>query len=266
MAWREVSGNWLYIPQQPRAIIHFLGGAFVAAAPSVTYKLLLEALGRRGYLIVATPFVNTFDHRAIAQEVLVTFDQALYYLENRITLKRLPIYGLGHSMGCKVHLLINSLYEVERAGNILMAFNNYSARRSIPFLEQVMAFTPAREMMTTMEFIPSPEETLELIDRYYPVERNLLIKFRKDEIDQTRPLHDVLYQHFPQLTSVQILPGTHTTPMAQDLPWQPGSQFSAFDAVGQFVRQEFTRDFRQLEEVILMWLNPLAAMRSRPPQ
>jgi len=62
------------------------------------------------------------------------------------------------------------------------------------------------------------------------------------------------------------LPGTHTTPMAQDIPWQPGSQFSAFDAVGQFVRQEFTRDFRQLEEVILMWLNPLGAMRSRQPR
>jgi hypothetical protein len=37
----------------------------------------------------------------------------------------LPIYGLGHSMGCKVHLLINSLWQVERAGNIYMSFNNY---------------------------------------------------------------------------------------------------------------------------------------------
>jgi hypothetical protein len=263
MAWREVSGNWLYVPQSPRAIIHFLGGAFVAAAPNVTYKLLLEALGQRGYVIVATPFINTFDHKAIAHEVLVTFDQARYYLENRVTLKRLPIYGLGHSMGCKVHLLINSLYEVERAGNIFMAFNNYSARRSIPLLDQVMAFTPVKEAMTSMEFTPSPEETLDLIDRYYPVERNLLIKFRKDDLDQTRPLHEVLYHHFADLTTVQILPGTHTTPMAQDLSWQPGRQFSALDAIGQFVKQEFTRDLRQLEDAILMWLNPLGAIRSR---
>jgi hypothetical protein len=266
MEWREVSGNWLWIPPQPRAIIHFLGGAFVAAAPNLTYKLLLEALGRRGYLIVATPFINTFDHRAIAQEVLITLDQALHYLENRVTLKRLPIYGLGHSMGCKIHLLINSLYEVQREGNILMAFNNYSARRSIPFLEQVMAFSPSLATMNTMEFVPSPEETLELVDRYYPVQRNLLIKFRKDDIDQTRPLHEVLIRHFPKLTSVQILPGTHTTPMAQDIPWQPGSNFSAFDAIGQFVKQEFTRDLRQLEDIILMWLNPLAASRSQRPR
>ena len=262
MEWREVSGNWLWIPPQPTAIIHFLGGAFVAAAPNLTYKLLLEALGRRGYLIVATPFINTFDHRAIAQEVLTTFDQALHYIENRVTFKRLPIYGLGHSMGCKVHLLINSLYDIDRQGNILMAFNNYSARRSVPFLEQVMAFSPQLGAMNTMEFTPSPEETFDLIDRYYPVERNLLIKFRKDDIDQTRPLHDVLMRHFPDLTSVQILPGTHTTPMAQDIPWQPGTNFSPFDAIGQFVKQEFTRDLRPLEDVILMWLNPLRAMRS----
>ncbi|MEO0988612.1 MAG: DUF1350 family protein [Cyanobacteria bacterium J06639_14] len=254
MEWREVAGNWLWVPPQPRAIIHFLGGAFVAAAPYLTYKLLLEAIARQGYVIVATPFVNTFDHEAIAKEVLVTFEQALHYLETRITLRRLPIYGLGHSMGCKIHLLINSLYDdVERAGNVLMAFNNYSARRSIPLLEQVLNFTPD----LTIEFTPSPEETLRLVDRYYAVERNLLIKFRRDDIDQTRPLHDVLNYHFPQLTSVQILPGTHTTPLAQDIPWQPGQSFSALDAIGQFVRQEFTRDLRRLQDIILMWLNPL---------
>ena len=263
MDWREVSGNWVWIPPQPRAIIHFLGGAFVAAAPNITYKLLLEAIGRRGYVIVATPFINTFDHDAIAKDVLFTFDRALQYLEDRVTLKRLPIYGLGHSLGCKIHLLINSLYEVERTGNIYMAFNNYSARRSIPFLEQMLNLSPDFSRTFSMEFVPSPEETFDLIDRQYPVERNLLIKFRRDDIDQTRPLHDVLMRHFSQMTSVQILPGTHTTPMAQDIPWQPGQNFSVFDAVGQYVRQEFTRDLRQLEDHILMWLNPLAAPRSR---
>ncbi|MBE7383390.1 MAG: DUF1350 family protein [Leptolyngbya sp. SIO1E4] len=258
MAWREVAGNWLWIPPQPTAIIHFLGGAFVATAPYITYKLLLEAIGQQGYLIVATPFINTFDHEAIAKEVLVTFEQALYYLENRVTLERLPVYGLGHSMGCKIHLLLNSLYGVERAGNVLMAFNNYSARRSIPFLDQVLNFSPD----LTVEFTPSPEETLRLVDRYYEVERNLLIKFQRDDIDQTRPLYNVLSHHFPSLTSVEILPGTHTTPLAQDIPWQPGRNFSALDAIGQFVKQEFTRDLKRLQDIILLWLNPLSTARS----
>ncbi|HIK43169.1 DUF1350 family protein, partial [Thermoleptolyngbya sp. M55_K2018_002] len=32
MEWRELGGNWLVVPDRPTAMIHFLGGAFVAAA------------------------------------------------------------------------------------------------------------------------------------------------------------------------------------------------------------------------------------------
>lgn len=256
MEWQEVSGNWLWVPPNPKAIVHFLGGAFVAAAPNLTYRWLLEQLGREGYAIVATPFVNTFDHRAIAQEVLTTFEQALYYLQRRVLTSHryLPIYGLGHSMGCKIHLLINSLWEVERAGNVLMCFNNYPARRSIPMLEQFVQFNPA----FNIEFVPSPEETLALVARHYPVRRNLLIKFRSDNLDQTRPLSEVLVRRFPDLTSVQILKGTHTTPIAQDIAWEPGQNFSPLDALGQFMKQEFYRDLNQLKSSILLWLDPLS--------
>lgn len=251
MDWKEVSGNWILAPRHPIAIIHFLGGAFVAAAPNLTYRWLLEHLAQEGYLIVATPFVNSFDHEVIADEVLTTFDQALIYLERRgLNLRSLPIYGLGHSMGCKVHLLINSLWEVERSGNIYMCFNNYPARRSIPFLEQVAQFSPT----LNVEFTPSPEATLDLIWDRYPVPHNLLIKFRNDTIDQTRPLSDVLVRRFPQHTQIEILPGTHTTPIAQDIAWQAGTNFSPLDALGQFVKQEFYRDLKHLKQRLLQWL------------
>ncbi len=252
MNWQEVSGNWLLVPPNPVAIVHFLGGAFVAAAPSVTYQWLLENLAHQGYLVVATPFINTFDHQAIAQEVLITFDQAMRYLDKRVLTNRppLPIYGLGHSMGCKVHLLINSLWEVERLGNIYMSFNNYPARRSIPFLEQVVQFNPA----FNVEFTPDPEATLALVRDRYPVPRNLLIKFRSDTIDQTRPLSEVLVRRFPDLTTVQILKGSHTTPIAQEIGWQPGESFSPIDALGQFMKQEFYRDLTHLRHNLLAWL------------
>ncbi|WOD38754.1 DUF1350 family protein [Nodosilinea sp. E11] len=262
MNWQEVSGNWILVPPNPTAIVHFLGGAFVAAAPSVTYQWLLENLAKQGYLVVATPFINTFDHTAIAQEVLITFDQAMRYLDKRVLVHRppLPLYGLGHSMGCKVHLLINSLWEVERAGNIYLSFNNYPARRSIPFLEQVVQFNPA----FNVEFTPDPESTLTLVRDRYPVARNLLIKFRNDTIDQTRPLSEVLVQRFPQLTTVQILPGSHTTPIAQDLGWQPGTSFSPLDALGQFMQQEFYRDLTRLRRSLLSWLDALDIRTDKP--
>jgi hypothetical protein len=254
MEWRDVSGNWIVVPPQPRAIVHFLGGAFVAAAPQLTYRMLLEALADDGYVVVATPFVNTFDHVAIARQVVLAFDRALEYLHRDVFRHRhVPIYGLGHSMGCKLHLLIGSLYEEERAGNILMAYNNYPARRSIPLLEQFSQVT-----LMDVEFSPSPDETHALIAEDYHVKRNLLVKFTQDNIDQTRSLSQVVEPKFPDFTTIRILKGNHLTPVGQDLRWQPGSSFSPLDAIGQFVTQEVYRDFNELKRNVLLWLDPFS--------
>lgn len=285
MQWREVYGNWVLVPPQPTAIIHFLGGAFVATAPQVTYRSLLEFLAGQGFVIIATPFVNTFDHTTIAQRVMRLSNLALEYLQDDVLPRRaLPIYGVGHSMGCKLHLLIGSLFPQERAGNVLISFNNYPARRSIPGLEQfsevsrftsqfatqfLSQFTTQLSQLQTqwalpnfdVEFTPSPDETNQLIADQYQIKRNLLIKFTKDDIDQTRSLTEVLEPRFPELTAIKILKGNHLTPLGQDVNWQTGSEFSPFDAIGQFVKQETFRDLNQLKRTVLLWLDPLTAMR-----
>jgi hypothetical protein len=255
MEWKEIFGNWVLIPRHPIAIVHFLGGAFVAAAPHLTYRCLLEQLGAQGYVVVATPFVNTLDHAAIANSVLKSFERTLEHLQATAILRKryLPIYGLGHSMGCKLHLLIGSLFPVERAGNILISFNNYAARDAIPLVQQ---FTPA----FTVEFTPSPLETNALVQKRYSVRRNLVIKFTNDTIDQSAILTPVLQQRFPDLVTVQTLPGTHTTPLGQDVSWQTGSTFTPFDALGQWFKQEVYRDLNQLNRALILWLNPLAKL------
>lgn len=255
MDWQEISGNWVLVPPRPTAIVHFLGGAFVAAAPQVTYRTLLEFLADQGYVVVATPFVNTFDHEAIARQVARAFEQTLDYLQNQVLKRRyLPIYGVGHSMGCKLHLLIGSMLQSERAGNVFVSFNNFPARRSIPFFEQFSQFSPAFDV----EFTPSPPQTFHLIERHYPVRRNLLIQFTDDDIDQTRLLMEVMLRRFPDLTTLQTLKGNHLTPLGQDLKWQAGLAFTPLDAIGQFMRQEVLRDFNQLKRTMLLWMNPLA--------
>jgi len=267
MYWQEVSGNWFLVPERPRAIIHFLGGAFVAAAPHLTYRWLLEELYKEDYAVISTPFVNTFDHSAIAAETLTTFTQGLTFLhKKRPDLQGLPIYGLGHSMGCKVHLLIGAAHQADqsdRAGNIFISFNNFPAKKSIPLLEQALEqakqFVPDLQLDTRLEFIPSPQQTLELISSQYNTPYNLLVKFRSDTIDQTRPLSDVLIQRFPTTTTVRILRGSHTTPIAQDLPWEnnqwsQNKSFSPLDAFGQFFKQEFYRDLKALKAEMLYWL------------
>ncbi|MDJ0690197.1 MAG: DUF1350 family protein [Xenococcaceae cyanobacterium MO_188.B32] len=259
MDWQEISGGWIYLPSREIiGIVHFLGGAFVATAPQITYRSLLEQLGKEGYAIVATPFLNTFDHGAIALEVLNRFETIIDRLQktNALGKRYLPIYGVGHSLGCKIHLLIGSLFKVERAGNILISYNNYPARRAIPLLEQFqLNITPAFDV----EFTPSPGETNKLIISNYEVRRNLLIKFDRDDIDQTINLNPVLEQRFPQMTALLTLPGNHLTPLSQDIQWQMGDTFSPFDAIGQWFKQGLSRDLSRLNREIIRWLNPLSS-------
>ena len=265
MDWQELYGNWVLIPDRPTAIIHFLGGAFVATAPQVTYRRLLERLAVDGYAVIATPFINTFDHAAIAQTVYRNFNRAVEALsETRFRSRYLPIYGMGHSMGCKLHLLIGSLYKVERAGNILISFNNYAARDAVPMVEQVTSvlaqFSSAFSDLSssfTVEFTPSPLETNQIISERYQVPRNLLVKFSNDTIDQTRGLTEILQLRFPTMVTVQKLTGSHLTPLGSDVNWQAGDSFAPWDAIAQWMRQETYRELHQLERTILRWLDPL---------
>lgn len=254
MYWREMSNSWVLIPRQPVGIIHFLGGAFVATAPNITYRWLLETLGKSGYAVIATPFVNTLDHSAIALSVFNRFESILERLQYDHALKPgyLPIYGMGHSMGCKLHLLIGSLFPVERAGNILISFNNYPVRKAIPFIE------PLAIDRTTfnLEFVPSPEETQHLIAKNYVVRRNLLIRFTNDDIDQTAVLNPILCSRFPDMIASLNLPGNHLTPLGQDVDWKAGEFFTPFDAIGQWLKQNLSRDVYRLREEVLRWLNP----------
>ena len=257
MEWREISGNWVYLPEREvKGIIHFLGGAFVATAPHVSYRSILEQLCDAGYAIVATPFLNTFDHFAIAREVLNRFETVLERLQKTNKLNRgyLPIYGVGHSMGCKLHLLIGSLYDVERAGNILISFNNYPVSKAVPFMEQ-FNLTP----VLNVEFAPSPLETEKLIAEHYSVRRNLLLKFTQDEIDQTASLNSVLQARFPDMVTLRTLTGTHVTPLSQNVKWQTGDFFTPVDAIGQWFNQGMSRNLSSLKRELVIWLNPMSA-------
>lgn len=253
MDWKEIRGNWVVIPRNPIGIIHFLGGAFVATAPHLTYRWLLEQFADKGYVVIATPFINTLDHSAIAQSVLLNFERTLERLYDSGELRKLylPTYGVGHSMGCKLHLLIGSRFKVERAGNILISFNNYTAREAIPLVEQLNS-------TLAIEFTPTPTETNQLVQDSYQIRRNLIIKFSNDNLDQSTALTKILQNRFPEMVTVQTLSGNHTTPLGQDIKWQPGTSFTPFDALGQWFKQEVYRDLNQLKKSLLLWLNPLA--------
>ena len=76
--WEYASGNYILRPpddQQPRALLHFLGGALLGAAPQLTYRYLLERLARKGYLVVTTPYQLSFDHLKSCDEIIDKFER-----------------------------------------------------------------------------------------------------------------------------------------------------------------------------------------------
>ncbi|KAF5746348.1 hypothetical protein HS088_TW06G00519 [Tripterygium wilfordii] len=136
--WSEVEGAWVLKPKssKPNSVVHFIGGIFVGAAPQLTYRLFLERLAQKGILVIATPYPSGFDHFFIADEVQFKFDRCHRFL--RETVQDLPTFGIGHSLGSVIHLLIGSRYAVQRNGNILMAFNNKEASLAIPLFSPVL--------------------------------------------------------------------------------------------------------------------------------
>jgi hypothetical protein len=252
MTWLEVEGNWVLTPPKVKAVIHFLGGAFLATSPHLTYRRLLESLAEAGFVIVATPFLNTFDHRQIALDVYGAFRRA----ESKLFLDYFPKIGLGHSMGCKIHLLMDSWFDLQRSGNIFMAYNNYSAYRSIPFFENLMGTLPE---IKEVEFEPSPQATLHLIEKSYRTPSNLLIEFDDDEIDEIPQLGELLQRKFADGVKVRSLSGNHITPVAVDMQWQAGQVFTPVDAIAQWIKQGWNKNINadnlQLEKMILQWLN-----------
>ncbi|KAJ6703283.1 hypothetical protein OIU85_029272 [Salix viminalis] len=136
--WTEVEGSWVLKPKssRPKAVVHFIGGIFVGAAPQLTYRLFLERLAEKGVLVIATPYASGFDYFFIADEVQFKFDRCLRFLQE--TVQDVPTFGIGHSLGSVIHLLIGSRYAVHRSGNILMAFNNKEASSAIPLFSPVL--------------------------------------------------------------------------------------------------------------------------------
>ncbi|MBA0614421.1 hypothetical protein Godav_014720 [Gossypium davidsonii] len=131
-------GAWVLKPKglKPKSVVHFVGGIFVGAAPQLTYRLFLERLSEKGVLVIATPYASGFDYFFIADEVQSKFDRCLRFLQE--TGRDLPTFGIGHSLGSVIHLLIGSRYAIPRNGNVLMAFNNQEASLALSWLSPVL--------------------------------------------------------------------------------------------------------------------------------
>ncbi|WP_398329040.1 DUF1350 family protein [Vulcanococcus sp.] len=203
MSWRQRGSLWLLEPPAARGLIQFIGGSYLAATPQLSYRRLLEALARQGLAIQAWSYVPGFDHQAQANEAWKLFRAARP--------EGLPSLRLGHSLGCKLHLLAPDNGR-GCSGLAALSFNNFSAERSVPLLAEL-----GPRLGIQSEFSPSPSETLRLVGANYRQPANLLVRFNRDGIDQSQRLQAVLQARLQDQTQLLELPGDHLTPASAGL-------------------------------------------------
>ncbi len=135
-----ITGRWVYnhmnpssavLPPPPgvppRALIHFIGGAFVGASPSVLYRPLLNRLSDEGYIVVTTQYSLTFDHLSTCDNIIQSFESVAPSLARQYG--PLPVIGVGHSLGALLQVIITTLFpQTPRAGNVLVSFNERDVR------------------------------------------------------------------------------------------------------------------------------------------
>jgi len=155
---------------------------------------------------------------------------------------RTRVLRLGHSLGCKLHLLAPDAGRGAR-GLVALSFNNFSASRSIPFLSEM-----GEQFGFRSEFSPSPAETLRQIASGYRQPRNLLVRFRRDELDQSPRLFDTLRERMDDASELQELPGDHLTPASAGLRKQFLGDWADDPARA--------RQIDRLAETIGSWMQP----------
>jgi hypothetical protein len=65
-----------------------------------------------------------------AHQVLFTFNEAMRLMGGEVA--ALPQYGVGHSLGAVIHLILGSRYAVQRASNVLLSVNSQELKDSVP--------------------------------------------------------------------------------------------------------------------------------------
>ncbi|WP_438949406.1 DUF1350 family protein [Prochlorococcus sp.] len=195
--------NYCYWPSNPKKIIEFIGGSYLASKPDLAYKRFIKSLIDKNYAVHAYKYTPQFDHQELAIRAWKDFKSCQRSLSKRIGTS-IPSIRIGHSLGCKLHLISpDGGRNCEKF--ISISFNNFSANKSIPFLKKI-----SQKLEFTSEFSPSPERTFGIIKKTYYQKNNFLIKFNSDELDQTDKLLSCLRGRKEDNSKGIKLKGTHT--------------------------------------------------------
>ncbi len=209
--WRRIDNTWCSWPPKPTTLVEMIGGSYLSATPNLSYKTLLHYLNRKNIAVHAWSYIPSLDHQAQANEAWKDLRKCRLKLETRIGNVSLNTIRVGHSLGCKLHLIAP---DGGRKSNLFIgiSFNNFKIDKSIPLLSKVK-----KKLKIETEFSPSPSKTMQIISNNYIQPRNLLIKFSNDKLDQSKILLKLLRERDIDETKLIELNGNHLTPTNADL-------------------------------------------------
>ncbi|GJQ96841.1 alpha/beta hydrolase fold protein [Tanacetum coccineum] len=213
--------------KKPKAIIKFLGGAFIGAVPEVTYGYSLGLLANKGYLIISVPYNVTFDHSQAAREVFERFHSCLnsvltYGLLSdgllAAELVDLPLYSVGHSNGALLQVLYGSYFSDKLPkANAIISYNSPQQRHYPTSSRCLKALLDTDEAMAP-DYDPETRVSLDKFVDQLPSVFNQ-VKFNTDAIDETNLLEETLRPHVEAIggtLDTVSLSGNHITPCIQD--------------------------------------------------
>mmetsp|Transcript_12670 Transcript_12670/g.17983 ORF Transcript_12670/g.17983 Transcript_12670/m.17983 type:complete len:602 (-) Transcript_12670:389-2194(-) len=161
--------TWVIFPPSyvtcPTAIVHFVGGTFFGSTPKLWYRTLIEELVRATQCTVVatsipvTLFKNPLRHVSLSRKLQRQFQTAWINIladeYDEDELLKLPIVGLGHSLGARLLTVLatlspeSSLSKSKRSSRliqmippyksyILISFNNFGASASVPGIASLL--------------------------------------------------------------------------------------------------------------------------------
>ena len=207
---RRIGDVFCQWPSRPVGLIEIIGGSYISIKPEITYKRLIDRLLERNFAVHSWSYIPNFDHQIQANHAWKQFRRSRKILEERVGLIKRSI-RLGHSLGCKLHLLAPDGGR-NCNGLVAISFNNFKADKSIPMLNKM-----SKKLNFQTEFSPSPIETLNLIRDHYEQINNLLIRFKNDNLDQNNLLLKSLKKRDSDKSKIIQLDGNHLTPVSVGL-------------------------------------------------
>ncbi len=149
--YQRISKSWVACHPNPKGVVEFYGGQLFGQFPTVSYDYFLEQLYSNGFSIIAVPFQFGFNHAEIAYTLL---NERKIVLNSEPSLKSLPLFWVGHSVGCKYIALLEA-YTDSKDNTFKMATGSKTMVETEGILNQPSLLL-APDISDTSDSVPVP--------------------------------------------------------------------------------------------------------------